>query len=897
VGSGPAPETFRFAPWGQLVSDTTTLSAGDRVGNYQVLGLAGAGGMGVVYRALDLKLERTVALKFLPNELVATRADRERFLREARTASALDHPNIGVIHGIEETGDGRSFIVMAYYEGETVARKLLHGPLPPEEAVDIAIQMTRGLAEAHARAVIHRDIKPSNVIITQQNIAKIVDFGLARIAGPCPTTQSMGTAGTFGYMSPEQTMGKLVDQRTDIWALGIVLTEMVTGRNPFHRDNAPATLVAILNEPPTLPDEIPLELQRIIYRALSKEPATRYPTCREMLADLEAFRSHLGPVSASSSAGSQSSGRASADFRKTVERASSTMLFPHPSGRGTWQRWLAGIGAAALVLVLFSLIPALRDRISSFFGRHEEHVAVLPFENVSNSPADEAVSQGLMDSLSSRLTNLDTGKQSLWVVPASEVRRQKIADPGSARRELGATVVVQGSLQRDGQAIRLTVNLIDTKKLRQIGSVALGDPAGDFSTLEDEAVARLASLMQIEVTPEMLRATGGAVAPAAYESYLKALGYMQRHDKPENLDLALDALKSALKTDPGFALGYAQLGEAYRMKFTLDKNPKWTDEALANCRKAAELNTRLPLVYVTLGRIHDSGGQYDLALQEFQRALQLDPRNADALIGLAHAYESLGRITDAEAAYKKAIALRPDYWDGYNNLGVFYDRQDRYDEAIAQLRHAVELTPDNARVYLNLAAVYIDSGDSKRFPEAEQVLKKSIELSPTYPAYANLGYLYIQEQEYAEAATTIEKALKLNDKDFLIWGNLALAYQGLKQQDKVDAARDRQMLSLEQAAKSDPRDGQVQSYLGLVYAQKKMRDKALPRLQSALVLSPDDNVVLENIGEAYEELGDRARALYYIHQSLQKGYGLAALKSNLDLQSLLSDPNFRPNGK
>lgn len=876
---------------------TTTLSAGDRVGNYRVLGLAGAGGMGVVYRALDLKLERTVALKFLPHELVTTSTDRERFLREARTASALDHPNIGVIHGIEETRDGRSFIVMAYYEGETVARRLLRGPLPAGEAADIAIQMGRGLAEAHGRAVIHRDIKPSNVIITQQNIAKIVDFGLARTASPSLTTQSMGTGGTFGYMSPEQTMGQVVDQRTDIWALGVVLTEMVTGRNPFHRDTAPATLVAILNEPPALPDEIPLELQRIIYRALSKEPATRYPTCRELLADLEAFRGHLGPISASSSGGSRSSGRTSADFRKTLERASSTMLFPRPSGRETWLRWLAGIGMGALLLLGLLLIPALRDRMSSLVGRHEEHVAVLPFENVGHNPGDEAVSQGLMDSLSSRLTNLDTGKQSLWVVPASEVRRQKIADPGSARRELGATVVVQGSLQRDGQAIRLTVNLIDTKELRQIGSVALEDPAGDFSTLEDEAVARLASLMHIEVTPEMLRASGGAVAPAAYESYLKALGYMQRHDKPENLDLALDALKSALKTDPGFALGYAQLGEAYRMKFTLDKNPKWTDEALANCRKAAELNTHLPLVYVTLGRIHDSGGQYDLALQEFQRALQLDPRNADALIGLAHAYESLGRIADAEAAYKKAIALRPDYWDGYNNLGVFYDGRNRYDEAIAQLRHAVELTPDNARVYLNLAAVYIDSGDPKRFPDAEQALKKSIELSPTYPAYANLGYLYVQEQKYAEAATTIEKALKLNDTDYLVWGNLALAYQGLKQQDKVDAARDRQMLSLEEAARSNPRDGQVQSYLGLVYAQKKMRDKALPRLQSALVLSPDDNVVLENVGEAYEDLGDRTHALYYIHQSLQKGYGLSALKSNLDLQSLLSDPNFRPNGK
>jgi eukaryotic-like serine/threonine-protein kinase len=873
----------------------STLSAGDRVGNYQILGLAGVGGMGMVYRALDVKLERLVALKFLPDELVATNADKERFLREARTASSLDHPNIGVIHGIEETPDGRTYIVMAFYEGETLARKISRGPVSVGEAADIAIQTARGLAAAHSRAVIHRDIKPGNIILTQQNVLKIVDFGLARVNTSAGTTQTLGTAGTIGYMSPEQTLNKFVDQRTDIWALGIVIAEMTSGRNPFRRESPPATIFAILNEAPKLPDEIPLEFQRIIYRALSKDVATRYRGTGEMLADLEAFRSTLEPGSAQSRVAQTAPGDAA--FRETVSHASRQMWLPPTSRARNSFWWLGSFAAAAVLLVMLSLIPAIRDGVASLFARPEEHVAVLPFENVSNNPADEAVSQGLMDSLSSRLTNLDNGKQSLWVVPAGEVRRHKIADPGSARRELGATVVVQGSLRREGQTIRLTVNLINTKTLRQIGSVALEDRAGDFPAVEDEAVSRLAKLMGVAVTPEMLRATGGAVAPAAYESYLKALGYMQRHDKPENLDLALDALQSSVKTDPRFALGYAQLGEAYRLKHTLDRNPKWNDEALANCRKATELDDRLPVVYVTLGRIHDSDGKFDLALQEFQRALQLDPRNADALIGIAHAYESAGRPADAEIAYKKAIALRPDYWDGYNNLGVFYDGQNRYQEAIAQLRHAVELTPDNARVYLNLGAVYIDSGDPKRFPEAEQALKKSSELGPTYPAYANLGYLYIQERKYAEAAATVEKALKLNDKDFLVWGNLALAYQGLNQKEKVSAARDQELALLEKAVASNPRDGQMQAYLGLVYAQKKLRDKALPRLQSALVLSPNDNVVLENVGEAYEDLGDRAHALQYIEKSVQQGHSLSSLKTVPDLQGVLSDPNFRPKGK
>ena len=883
---------------------TATLSAGAVVGNYKILGLAGAGGMGVVYRALDVKLERTVALKFLPEYLVSSSDDKERFLREARTASSLDHPNIGVIHGLEETGDGRSFIVMAYYAGETLVRKISRGPLPVAEAVDIGIQMAEGLAAAHAGTVVHRDIKPSNVILTQSGVAKIVDFGLARLTSSV-STQSISTAGTVGYMSPEQTVGKYVEQRTDIWSLGIVLAEMVTGKNPFLRETPAATIFAILNEPPRPMEDLPFDLLRVIYRALSKEPATRYQSCREMVADLKEVRSHLDPAASTAQPASQTSSRSSllrsssltAELRKQIEQASRPTWAPVAASAPWWIWWLVGAGVAAVVVAALSFMPPVRDRVAGWFSRQEEHIAVLPFENVGNDPANEAVSAGLMDSLASRLTNLEVGKQSLWVVPTSEVRRRKIADPASALHELGATVAVEGSLQREGQTIHLTVNLVNTKTLRQIGSVTLEDRAGDFSTLEDEAVARVAKLMRIQVTPEMLRAMGGAVNAGAYESYLKALGYTQRYDKPGNLDLAIAALDSAVKADPRFALGFAQLGEAYRLKYQLDKNTKWIDEALANCQKAQQLDDRLPVVYVTLGHIHRNTGKYDLALQEYQRALQLDPHSADAVIGLAKSYDSAGRMADAEASYRKAIALRPDSWDGYNFLGSFLDDHQRYDEAIAQFRRAIQLTPDNAPLYLNLGAVYIDTGNPKYFPEAEQMLRKSIALEPSYGAYANLGFLYIQERMYAEAADAVEKALQMNDKDYVVWGNLAIAYEGLKNKEKASQAWDREIPLLEQAALATPRDAVVQSFLGLLYAKKKLREQAIPRIQSALALSPNDVTVLEAVGEAYEDLGDRAQALQYIERSLQAGNTLAALKNVPALQGLLLDPNFHPTGK
>jgi len=872
----------------------TTLSAGDRVGNYQILGLAGVGGMGMVYRALDVKLERLVALKFLPDELVATKADKERFLREARTASSLDHPNVGVIHGIEETSDGRTYIVMAFYEGETLARKISRGPLPLGDAVDIAIQTARGLVAAHSRAVIHRDIKPGNIILTQQNIAKIVDFGLARVNTSAGSTQTLGTAGTIGYMSPEQTLGKPVDQRTDLWALGIVIAEIITGRNPFHRESPPRTIFAILNEAPKLADEIPIELQRIIYRALSKDAATRYRSASEMLADLEAFRSHLEPSSAESRIPSASNDVA---FRETVEHASQQM-WPPPTSRAKnsfW--WLGSFAAAAVLLVLLSLIPAIRDGIGGLFGRHEEHIAVLPFENVGNDPANEAVSEGLMDSLSSRLTNLDVGQQSVWVVPASEIRRLKVADPGAALRQLGATMVVKGSIAREGNDVHLTVNLINTKTLRQVGSAALEDRAGDLATLQDEAVSRLARLMHINVTADMLRNTGGSVTPAAYEEYLKALGYVQRYDKPGNLASAIAALEIAVKTDPRFALGFAELGEAYRLKYVTEVNPKWIDEAMANCQKAAQLDDHIPAVFVTLGRLHDSTGKHDLAVQEFQHALQLNARDADALSGVAHAYENAGRVQDAEATFKKAAALRPDSWVSYNDLGLFYDRQNRYPESIAALQKAIELTPDNAQVYLNLGAVYTDTGDAKLVPSAEQALRKSIELTPSYPAYANLGQLYYLEKRYAESASMTEKALQLNDNNYLVWNNLVAAYEWLKENDKAATARARTIELAEKSAKLNPQDALAQAKLASLYARQNVREKAMARIQTALALSPDDPGILGDIATAFEYLGDRRQAIQYAQRAIQKGYPFEQFANDPDMQSLILDPNFRLRAK
>lgn len=532
----------------------SNISVGEIVaGNYRVLGVAGTGGMGVVYRALDLRLERVVALKFLPPDLNASERDKERFLREARIASSLDHPNIGVIYGVEESADGSSFIIMAFYEGRSLADLIRPGPLPPHQAVDIASQMAKGLAEAHSRNIIHRDIKPSNVMLTPSGVAKIVDFGLAHVVS-AKTASQTGITGTIAYMSPEQSMGARVDHRCDIWALGVVMAEMLSGRNPFAGDSIPAIFFAIMNQPQQNIETLHPALQPVVYRALSKDVDSRFASCKEFLAalergsrDLPAAEEVIDPEATVKISGSVlNKTRESAEIRRAREEASRSAFRPVQRRK----QWVTPLLAVLAVVGLFALlwfVPPLHSRMAGLMGvgSEQKHIAVLPFDNIGSNPENQVLIDGLVESLTGRLSNLDVGNQSLWVVPNSVVESHHVTDPGEALKTLGANLVIKGAVERDETDIHLTANLIDTKTLRQIGSVDVDDPAGDLSTLEDESVAKLAQLMNISVTAGMLRNTGGRVDPAAYEDYLKALGYIDRFDKPGNLDLAIGALQTA----------------------------------------------------------------------------------------------------------------------------------------------------------------------------------------------------------------------------------------------------------------------------------------------------------------------------------------------------------------
>jgi eukaryotic-like serine/threonine-protein kinase len=836
--------------------------------------------MGVVYKALDEKLERHVALKFLPPYIGSDQNLKQRLLQEAKAASALDHPNVGTIFGIEETPEGEIFIVMACYEGGTLAERLQRGPLPVNAALFYAVQALRGVAAAHAKSIVHRDIKPSNLFVTADGLLKILDFGLAKTTEAIHLTTEGTAVGTAAFMSPEQALGREAGPQSDLWSVGVVLYEMLAGRLPFAGQTQMSMLYQIAHEAyRPLDESVPVEIRRIVDRALSKNIAERYQNADEMLRELQAALSGI-PLDSETK---------TLVLDTSSLRAASQVAAAAPAAKRQGTRWIAGALVAVLLMVvgafagqnlLRSILPA------KWFGPSVRRLAVLPFRNIGNDPANAALCDGLEEILSARLAGAQNKKNGLVVIPAGEIRRRNIVSAADAWKQLGATVVVEGTVMRAGPGLQMTIDVVDAVKLSSINSVVLKDPVGDFTALGDGAADRVAEMLSV-------RAGNGQrpnTTPAASESYVKATGYLVRYDKPENLDKAIAEFENATRQDPRFALAYAGLAEACRLKYRIDKDSKWLQSATDNAKQAVALDGQLAPAYITLGRLYDGAGQKDLAIQELNTALRLDPLNADATLSLGTAYEHAGRTRDAETLYKKSINLRPDYWDGYNRLAQFYTKQGRYPEAEAQYRQAITYAPDNAILFGNFGVLLYNM---QKREEARKMYQKSIEISPTYPSYSNLGELDMEDGRYAEAAQLYEKALKLNDRDYHVWTNLAAAYENssgwnAKARGTLEHAAD----LAEAVRKERPQDSGVLADLATYDAKLGRKDVALQRLRQALALSPDDVDVLFWTSEAYEEMGMRDEALAGLRAAFQKGLGADRVEHDPEFKRLRTDARY-----
>jgi len=879
----------------------TVFSVGDLVAkNYRILAHAGSGGMGVVYRARDLKLERTVALKLLPSEVNASNREKQRFLTEARLAAALDHPNIGAIHGIETTEDGRTFIVMAFYEGASLATRIGSSqPLKLAEIIDIARQMARGLAAAHAQNIIHRDIKPPNVMFAGSGLVKIVDFGLARVSDQT-VTLTHGAAGTLGYMAPEQALNQGLDQRVDIWALGVVLAEMLTGHNPFQRDSLPATLLAVLNEPPSSLEGVPLEIQSIVYHALAKDRLKRYQSCSELLHDLEKAEAVLkqSPDSVYVSTSKPSKSRAA--LRRSQQAASRPAL-SLPVARSR-RLSFSDKGILLGLLLIFAAVGIwfgpgrawLRDR-------HERKaaatipqptvLALLPFAPVAADASWNALGQGLIESVGSKLSSLAESR-SFEVISTRSLQEKGVTALSDARRQFGANLGLSVNLQAAGNLVKVSYQLLEAKSDSALAGNSISVPGTDVFAVEANVVQGVVDALQLKLRPEEQTAlrVHGTNTQAAYNYYLLARGYLVDYTKLDNLENAIRMNLEALKLDPAFGAAKASLGETYWRKYALTKDKTLTEQAKSACQSAVTMGNAGAAGHICLGLVAGGTGQYREGGQQFQLAVELEPANETAIIGLGSALEHEGAINEAEAAYQRGIDSHPQSYFAYNAMGGFYYRHSDYEKAIRMFQKVTELAPENYAGYVNLGGTYNDLG---RFLEAIEPLKTSIVLRPSYGGYTNLGTSYLGLHKLNEAADAYHQAVKLDPRQYVTWGNLAAAqyYSGAKEQG-IDSYRKAAELASEDL-KVNSRDVDVLSDLAQYYAMVGNKERALECLRQALQYGHGEKELLASAAQVYNQLGETGLALEWMNKAIQAGYSARKFQDLPAFQNLVDNPRYQ----
>jgi len=872
-------------------AESGALRTGAKLGSYEIVGLLGAGGMGEVYQARDCKLGRNVALKVLPAAFLHDPDRLSRFQREARILASLNHPNIATIHGLEQS-DGVHYLVMELVPGQALAERLRAGPLSVNEVLDLSIQVADALDAAHAQGIIHRDIKPANIVLTARAQAKILDFGLAKLTrspaskvasststNPSPEESLSATdalVGTVAYMSPEQVRREDLDIRTDLFSFGLVIYEMATGRAAFTGNSAGVIFDAILNRQPISPSQlnraVPPKLEKIINRALEKDRTLRYQTARDLEADLHRLK-------------------------REIESGTTSMLSSVPHLRRKL-RLPATFASIAIVTVAASafFFPQTRQRLGNWFRVNpmprEKLVAVLPFALMSGDAKARPFSDGLTETLTARLTQL-TVDPTLQVVPAPEIRARGANTIDDARKDFGATLAIEGNLQRSGDQVRINIAVVDARTHRQVRAESLTIAASDPFAVQDQVVSAAVRMLAIDVQPDERNAlqTHGTGIASAYDLYLQGRGYLQNYDKVENIESAVKMFDAALQLDPQYALAYAGHGEAYWRMYESSKDANWIERSRRDCERAVKLDRSLLAGHICLGRVFKGTGRYQEAVAEFERAIQTEPTDDDAYRELAEAYQQLSKSDQAEATYRRAIELRPHYWASYNWLGVFYYHQARYAEAAGMFEQASALAPDNARALYNLGASYVGEG---RYAAAISVLERSINIRPSGTGFTDLGNAYFYLRRYDEATRAYEQAVNLDQASVLLWWNLGDGYYWTpgKHAQAVEAYRHAVSLA-EGSLRVNPKDSYALGIMAICDAMLGHKRSALESLRKGLQLTPADPEMLFKAALVYNHFGDVPQTLIWLKRTLAQGFSPTTVRDTPDFDQLHANPQFQ----
>jgi serine/threonine-protein kinase len=886
---------------------------------YHIESVLGEGGMGTVFRARDRELDRTVAIKIIRPAFLAQPGVLQRFKQELLLGSKVSHRHILRIHDLGDVG-GQKFISMAYVEGQDLHEILQRqGRLTIARALRFARQIAEALDAAHREGVVHRDLKPHNIMVDRGDEVRVSDFGLAKslesAAGGMTRTGEL--LGTPRYMAPEQVEGGAIDHRADIYALGLILYEMVTGDLPFHGESAIQELLARVRleapDPRALNAEVPGPLAEIIARCLARVPADRYQSAGEVLDALAAVNPEApaqplpgsGPLDvtvmggggrpprdASSSAG-PGAGRAASDAGGGAAPAVA-------AGGGRRRLVAAALAVAVLAgggLLLFRLLAnraapgetvgVKTDGAGPATPAPERYLAVLPFR-VLGDDSLQYLADGLEEALSSKLFQLNQ----LRVASTRDVVEAGPFDSiEKAGRALGANLIVEGTVQVAGDRLRVVANLHDVRAGTRIWSQQFTGLTADLFTLEDQVHAELVQALALEASTDVLARS--AVRPTdnveAYDLYLRGRTALRAENDPAKLKEGLALFERAVGKDPVFALAYAGLADASLRLYNDTKDRLWSDRALAAAQRARDLNEQLPEVHLALGAVYTATGRRPEAVAELKRALELAPGSDEAHRRLASAYRALGRRDDAVTAARRATEINPYFWRNHNTLGSICLHFNDVACAAAAFNRVVELEPDNPVGHENLGAVYNRQG---RWEDAAAAFQKALALQPHWLTYSNLGSVYFFMGRYPDAVGAFEQANALNPNDSVTLGNLADA---LRWSGRAAAARQTYEKATSLAFRElqvNPRDAATIATVALYYAKSADTRRADEFIARARKIDGADVTLIYQQAVIDTLAGRTDVALRHLEEALAGGYPVREARQDPELAALAKDPRF-----
>jgi len=882
----PPPSGYASSPAASSIAAFLGLQPGVVFGGrYEILRVLGQGGMGAVYQARDRELDRLIALKVIRPELATDPAILQRFKQELILARNITHKNVVRIYDLGEA-DGVRFITMEYVDGEDL-RSLLrhHGKLSASEAIPMIEQVCRALDAAHAEGVIHRDLKPQNIMRDKQGRMVVMDFGLARSLGDSGMTQTGAIVGTMEYMSPEQALGMPLDQRSDIFSVGLIFYELLTGKAPYQADTAIASLMKRTREvaKPASDVEIsvPRSLSAIVSRCLEREPANRYHSVVELLQQLNAWQ---------------------ANPQISAEALSKMIPHPiiHPSRVNLdlpGKRWM-WITAAVLVLVLAAFVGRTLLNKPGVAGTSTQgipplsqgkYVAILPLKIIGDEKALGYVADGIEEALNAKLFQLKEVRMAS--TSAVEAAAQKDLPLNKLAREVGANLVMQGMVQGSGQNLRVTLKIDNAITGRTDWSQEFAGVPDDLLTLEDHIYSSVVAGLDLKPSNEELAHTGAHPTEnlKAYDLYLQGKNILRNSHDAAGVQPAILLFEQAIEKDSNFGLAYAGLADASLHIYGENKDNIWAQKAIVAAQQAERLANTAPEVHLALGGVYTATGRNSQAIAELKRALELAPNSDSAHRLLGDAYTANGQNSEAITAYKNAVAANPYYWVNHNALGKAYMELGDSAKALPEFQKVTELASDNPIGYENIGITFYRNG---QWNEAIPHFQKALAIAPSASTYSNLGTTYFFLKNYEESTKMFEKAVELAPNDETYLGNLGDAYRWSGHSDKAMAAYDRAISKAFQALQVNPRDASTMGDVAVYYARKGDQRNALQYIQQARTINPEDLQLMYWEAVVKALVAKPEDALKPLRLALTKGYPAQEAWNDPDLQKLQALPQF-----